>query len=54
VDCAGKASAYESALITEETTLGGLAQFATARGGAYATEIYLNNVEWELYIKKKE
>jgi hypothetical protein len=45
--------AYEKRLITMETTLKRLAYLATARGGQYQTEIYLNNSEWALSIRKK-
>jgi hypothetical protein len=51
--CAGKAKAHESALITQETTLGGLARFATARGGKYQGELNMNKSEWEFSIERK-
>lgn len=47
----GKALAYESALLSEQTTLGGFSRLATARGGSYEAEIQLGNATWEVSMR---
>jgi hypothetical protein len=49
----GKALAYESSLITENTTLGALARLGTARGGAYKAEVYIGNTTWTVELTRQ-
>jgi hypothetical protein len=48
-----RALAHEEQMLSGDSTLSTLAYLATAREGLYETDIYLNNSEWALYIRRK-